>query len=117
MFILSRRILMADRLILSVDSDDKKSKYNLYESSIPNPEIFVDGIQGMMVAGSVAKFNFFTQDYLSPEETKGGDRRRLACRLVMSVETFLSTADYFQRYAKELREKIQQQQTQQKNPN
>lgn len=106
---------MADRLIMTIEQDGKKMR--LYESRGSNPEVYVDGIQGMMVTGPIAKFNFFTRDFISPEEfEEQGERRKLVCRLVMTANTFLSVADYFQKHAQELKQKMQQEQDQQRQP-
>jgi hypothetical protein len=103
---------MAERLIVSVEGDDKKN-LNLYESSVSSPELFVDGIQGMMVVGAVAKLNFFTRDWPSANGTQNeGERRKLACRMVMTVDTLLSVADYLHKHAQEIKTQIGQQQAQ-----
>jgi hypothetical protein len=89
---------MSDRLVFALDLGNGKSA-ELYESTDYNPELHVDGIQGMLVNGATVKLNFFSRIYPTVPDV---ERRQLVCRMVMGVDTFLSVADYFKQYAEKL---------------
>jgi len=107
----------AEGLIVSISGDDKKD-LNLYESSVPSLELYVDGIQGMMVGGAVAKLNFFTLDWPSAKtgDQRKGERRRVACRMVMTLDTLFSVAEYLHKQAQEIKSQIGRQQAQLTHP-
>jgi hypothetical protein len=80
---------MSDRLILTSQEDGKTIE--VYESPDNNLEIYVDGVHGMMLSGATVKINCFTRDFSRDENV---DRRSVACRLVMNVETFFDVVHY-----------------------
>jgi hypothetical protein len=97
---------MSERLSLRAEQGEGSEKvvFELYESTDRNLEIFTEGIHGISIVGPIAKINFFTRGAAIPSQP---ERRDLACRLVMGVDTFLAIADQLKAAADELRPKIQ----------
>lgn len=72
----------------------------LYESSDTNPEVFIDGVQGLLVQGLTVKVNCFRRAVdQSLESTSEFERRDVACRLVMGMDTFLALTDFLNKNA------------------
>jgi hypothetical protein len=97
---------MSERLSLKVEQGEGpgKSTFELYESTDRNVEIFTEGVHGLSIVGPIVKINFFTRGGAIPTQP---ERRDLACRLVMGVDTFLALADQLKAAADELRPKVQ----------
>jgi hypothetical protein len=98
---------MTDRLIMAYSEENKV--FELFENSVRNPEIFVDGVQGISVAGASIKVNFFTRGASLPLQAPGSERRDVACRLVMGMDTFLSVVDFLKKIEAEFRAKMPRQ--------
>lgn len=95
---------MGERLVVRSE-DGQGNAIELYESTDRNLEVHVDGIHGLSVRGTTVKFNFFTL----PPQTGGenSQRREVACRVTMGVETFLSVAAFLQQQADSIRRNVQ----------
>lgn len=95
---------MGERLVVRSD-DGQGNAVELYESTDRNLEVHVDGIHGLSVRGTTVKFNFFTL----PPQTGGENtqRREVACRVTMGVETFLSVAEFLRQQAESIRSNVQ----------
>ena len=97
---------MAERLVAK--TTQRGQALELYESGDRNPEVFVDGVQGFMVNGATVKLNCFSRAFHSTAEA---ERRDVACRLVMGVDTFLAVADFLNAQAVQLRKNLAKPQT------
>lgn len=89
---------MSDRFI-GRTKDAAGISCELFEPSDTNIEVHVDGIQGLSVHGSVVKFNFFRTipDHFGKEDDErleGVQKRLVAARIVMGVDTFLSVTQW-----------------------
>lgn len=73
---------------------------NLYESTDRNPEIYVDGAQGILGTGHVVKVNLFT---VRTDSTQEVQNRNIACRLVMGIDVFFSLADFLHSFAEQMK--------------
>ncbi len=93
---------MSDRLISQIKEGEKTIE--LYESDGKNLEIYIDGIQGVMGAGSIVKFNCFARDFDHLQD--GIERRSVACRMVMSLDTFISVADFLEKTAINMKKEL-----------
>ena len=104
---------MAERLVMEsaeektgADGKPVKRIYKLFESDAQNPEIYIDGMQGVIVVGSVVKINCFTRGHAGPTDGATEERRMVACRLTMGVDTFLAILDWLKVVDADLRPKI-----------
>ena len=104
---MARRLLF-ETIDESTGKTQKGRTVHLYENDDHNPEVFIDGMQGLAAFGHVVKINCFTRGAKLPTEEDEVEERDVACRLVMGVETFLAISDWLTPIAGELREKIKQ---------
>ena len=95
---------MTSRTILESTTAGKTIK--VVGREIGEPELFVDGIHGVMRDGLAMKLNFFTRGF-SEGDKSDEERREVACRMVMTLDTFLSVADFLKVQAERLREEQQ----------
>lgn len=96
---------MADRLV-GKTVDNRGKTCELYEPEGQNVEVFVDGIQGLEARGPNIKFNFYraVPNHLPENERDENlERRVIASRVVMGVDTFLSVVDWLNNTAAEVR--------------
>jgi hypothetical protein len=92
---------MAERLVAK--TTQRGQALELYESGDRNPEVFIDGVHGLMVNGATVKLNCFSRSINSTAEA---ERRDVACRLVMGVDTFFAVADFLNAQAAQLRKSL-----------
>ncbi len=92
---------MAEKLIASLKQGQQT--LNLYESTDRNPEIYVDGAQGLMAAGQTLKVNLFTRRM---DTTPQVENRNVACRLVMGIDTFFSLVDFLNSTAEQMKKDL-----------
>lgn len=91
---------MAEKLIGSLKQGQQT--LNLYESTDRNPEIYIDGAQGVMAAGQTLKVNLFTR-HMDMDTNPQVENRYVACRLVMGVDTFFSLVDFLNSTAEQMK--------------
>jgi len=90
-------------------SDAPDATFQLYETVGTVAEIYIDGMHGVIVVGSIVKINCFTRGSKAPAKAGETEEREVACRLVMSTETFLSISEWLRRIEADLRLKISNQ--------
>lgn len=102
---------MTDRIISVIAGGGYQGREaRLFESTDSNPEVYVDGIQGLVVVGGVVKLNFFRRALdQSLEPGSEFERRDVACRAVMSIETFLSVVDLLKATGQDIQAEIAKQ--------
>jgi hypothetical protein len=81
-------------------------KYELYEAEGTNPEVYIDGMHGVMLVGSIIKINCFTRGGFPAAKAGEVEQRDVACRLVMGLDTFLNVMDWLKVVDKDIREKV-----------
>ncbi len=92
---------MAEKLIGSLKQGQQT--LNLYESTDRNPEIYIDGAQGVMAAGQTLKVNLFTRHMDTNPQV---ENRNVACRLVMGIDTFFSLVDFLNSTAEQMKKDL-----------
>lgn len=98
---------MTDRLI-GRTVDKNKVVCELYEPSDREVEVFVDGIQGLQAKGPVVKFNLHREiPNLGARKDEKIEKRVVAVRVVMGIDSFINTVDWLYERANELRGKVQ----------
>ena len=98
---------MTDRLI-GRTVDKNKIVCELYEPTDREVEVFVDGIQGLQATGAVVKFNLHRviPDFGASKD-KNIQKRMVAVRVVMGVDTFVTTIDWLHERANEIRGQVE----------
>jgi hypothetical protein len=94
---------MSERLILTEGKTGQAGEIRLFDAG-DTPEIYADGIHGMVVTGETVKINFYTRDL--PSVGEDFERRSVACRLVMPLEVFYKVADYFGRNSAKVKDDL-----------
>lgn len=67
------------------------------------PELFVDGIQGLMGGPSIIKWNFFTTGFREGYDGQEKEFREVAARIVCTPEVFVSMVEFLQEVADEIK--------------
>jgi hypothetical protein len=103
---------MAGDLLLRTETDGQVQE--LYDRP-GAPELYVDGFHGFFAAGATIKLNLFTRAF-QPSAVDGAaklevDRRELAARLVMGVDTFFSVVEALNRVASNLKSHLESNQS------
>ena len=98
---------MSDRKI-GETTDKNGVVCELFEPTDREVEIFCDGIQGMQVRGPNVKFNLYRTipDFRDNKDEKH-EKRVVAARIVMGVDTFLSVVDWLSENSKSIRDNVQ----------
>ena len=80
----------------------------LYEPTDREVEVYVDGIQGLQARGPVVKFNLhrIIPDFGASKDEKI-EKRMVAVRVVMGIDSFITTADWLHERANEVRGQIE----------
>lgn len=92
---------MSQRTVFNVEINGKPVQ--VVEPAHGPLEIFIDGVQGVMVSGPIVKTNFFTRDFVDPAANPPpAELRRVVCRLVCGIDTFMSLAKFFTDQAAEI---------------
>ena len=92
---------MAEKLISTLKQGQQT--LNLYESTDRNPEIYIDGAQGLMAAGQTLKINLFTRRM---DTTPQVENRNVACRLVMGMDTFFNLVEFLNTTAEQMKKDL-----------
>lgn len=89
-----------DRLVSVTESEGRRLE--LYDTG-SHPEVFVDGIQGLMIGKGVVKWNFFSTTYNADYTEKDHEYREIAARIVCTPDTFLSLVDFLNEVAEQMK--------------
>lgn len=89
-----------DKLVSVAEVNGKRLE--LYDNG-RGPEIFVDGIQGLMGGPSIVKWNFFSTGFREGYDGREKEFREVAARIVCSPETFVSIVDFMKEVADQIK--------------
>src|SRR5262245_18999105 len=104
---MARKLLLSTNQPLTGHEKQPGATYQLYEDGGINPEIYIDGMQGVVILGPVIKINCFTRGFATPAAAGQVEERDVACRLVMGIDTFFSVVDWLKSVSDDLRPKIE----------
>ncbi|WP_156092782.1 hypothetical protein [Rhodovibrio salinarum] len=93
--------MVSDRLIYEKTSENGET-IRLYGHPGGDPEYYIEGVHGFMAGPNGVKLNLYTVGFSDTE----GQRREVACRLAMSLDSFVSLAKFFQDRLKDIQENV-----------